>query len=254
MQWNTRTAACTNGTQDLDTWAFRDDGSRVGNATITVEVANSSPPPPPDPEPSPCPSPVPGPVEGQGYQLRFSDCFETFSRSVWCSNQWWEPTPPLGTQYVEDGVLHLVRRRSDGYPERDRLDRAVRPGFPEELPVRLHGGSDALGHACAATARPSGCSRPGTRRSDAGRTSTPTVPATDCRRRSASRRRSTSSRVTGTSTAATRVIPCMTFTGTLHRNSCGCYDEPDVPMRLAAAAPARICPQLAHLRRRCGRH
>ena len=26
-------------------------------------------------------------------------------------------TPPPGTQYVEDGVLHLVRRRSDGYPD-----------------------------------------------------------------------------------------------------------------------------------------
>ena len=116
VQWDTRTAACSNGTQDLDAWAFRDDGSDVGNATITVEVANSSPPPPPDPEPSPCPSAVPGPVEGQGYQLRFSDCFDTFSRSVWCSNQWYEPKPPPGTQYAEGGILHLVRRRSDGYP------------------------------------------------------------------------------------------------------------------------------------------
>ena len=115
VQWNTQTAACSNGTQDLDTTAFRDDGSSVGNATITVQVANSSPPPPPDPEPSPCPSPVPGPIGGLGYQLRFSDCFDTLSQSVWCSNQWYEPNPPAGTQYVAGGVLHLVRRRSDGY-------------------------------------------------------------------------------------------------------------------------------------------
>ena len=114
VQWNTQTAACSNGTQDLDTTAFRDDGSEVGNASITVEVANSSPPPP-DPEPVACPpSPEPEPVAGQGYSRRFSDCFETFSRSVWCSNAWWEPTPPLGTQYAEAGVVHLVRRRSDG--------------------------------------------------------------------------------------------------------------------------------------------
>ncbi len=116
VKWDTQGAACSNGTQDLDTWAFRDDGSDLGNASITVEVNNSSPPPP-DPEPTPCAPPsVPGPVVGKGYVLRFSDCFGTLSRSVWCSNQWWEPKPLLGTQYVADGVLHLVRRRSDGYP------------------------------------------------------------------------------------------------------------------------------------------
>jgi hypothetical protein len=116
VQWDTQTAACSNGTQDLDTWAFRDDGSELGHTSITVDVNNSSPPPP-DPEPSACqPTAEPGPVAGQGYLLRFSDCFETLSRSVWCSNQWWEPKPPLGTQYVENGVLNLVRRRSDGYP------------------------------------------------------------------------------------------------------------------------------------------
>jgi hypothetical protein len=114
VQWDTQT--CSNGPRGLDTWAFRDDGSNLGNATITAEVSNSSPPPP-DPGPTPCePSAEPEPVAGQGYVLRFSDCFGTLSRTVWCSNQWWEPNPPLGTQYVSDGVLHLVRRRSDGYP------------------------------------------------------------------------------------------------------------------------------------------
>jgi Glycosyl hydrolases family 16 len=113
VQWDTRTA-CSNGMQDVDTWAFR-DGSALGNTAITVQVSNSSPPPP-DPEPTPCaPTPEPGPVAGQGYTLRFSDCFGTLSRSVWCSNQWWEPTPPPDTQYVAGGALHLVRRRSDGY-------------------------------------------------------------------------------------------------------------------------------------------
>jgi hypothetical protein len=116
VQWNTRTTACSNGTHDLDAWAFRNDGSTVANTTITVKVNNSSPPPP-DPEPTPCAAtPRPAPIAGQGYALRFSDCFGTLSRSVWCSNQWWEPTPPPGTQYVADGALHLVRRRSDGYP------------------------------------------------------------------------------------------------------------------------------------------
>jgi Glycosyl hydrolases family 16 len=116
VQWDTHTMACSEGPQDLDTWAFRDDGLDVGHASITVEVSNSSPPRP-DPGPTPCePSAEPEPVAGQGYSLRFSDCFGTLSRTVWCSNQWWEPNPPLGTQYASDGVLHLVRRRSDGYP------------------------------------------------------------------------------------------------------------------------------------------
>ena len=117
VQWDTQMKGCSNGSQPVDTFAFSDDGSELGQASITVEVSNSSPPPP-DPEPTPCePSPAPGPVAGQGYVLRFSDCFGTLSRSVWCWNQWWEPRPPLGTQYVADGVLHLVRRRGDGYPD-----------------------------------------------------------------------------------------------------------------------------------------
>jgi hypothetical protein len=117
VQWDTQMAGCSNGTTTLDAFAFRDDGSQVDEAHIVVEIANSSPPPP-DPEPVPCePTPAPDPIAGQGYALRFSDCFGTLSRSIWCSNQWWEPRPPLGTQYVdENGVLHLVRRREDGFP------------------------------------------------------------------------------------------------------------------------------------------
>ncbi len=115
VQWDTQMTGCSNGSQPLDTFAFGDD-VELGHASIAVEVSNPSPPPP-DPQPTPCtPSSEPGPVEGQGYELRFSDCFGTLSRSVWCWNQWWEPRPPIGTQYVEDGALHLVRRRSDGYP------------------------------------------------------------------------------------------------------------------------------------------
>jgi hypothetical protein len=112
--WNTQMTGCSNGSRDLDSFAFSEDGSML-QASITVEINNSSPPPP-DPEPTPCaPTSPPGPVAGQGYTLRFSDCFGTLSRSVWCWNQWWEPRPPLGTQYVANGVLHLVRRRADGY-------------------------------------------------------------------------------------------------------------------------------------------
>jgi beta-glucanase (GH16 family) len=74
-------------------------------------------PPPPEPGPSSCePSPEPKPVTGQGYALRFSDCFNTWDRTVWCSNQWWESAPRAGSQFVSsDGVLHLLRRRAEGF-------------------------------------------------------------------------------------------------------------------------------------------
>jgi hypothetical protein len=115
VQWDTEMAGCSNGSQALGTWAFENDGSNLGHASITVSVKNSSPPPP-DPRPFPCrPSSKPRPIAGQGYALRFSDCLTTLSQRVWCRNQCWEPRPQLGTQYVKDGVLHLVRRRSDGY-------------------------------------------------------------------------------------------------------------------------------------------
>ena len=140
VQWDTR--ICSNGQQDLDTWAFRDDGSTLGNATITAQVSNSSPR-----------SPDPGPRRASRrprrsrwrdeYTLRFSDCFGTLSRSVWCSHQWWEASPRVGTQYVKDGVLHLVRRRSDGY--RTSPSRPSRAGRKTSLvPARLLRGTDAL--------------------------------------------------------------------------------------------------------------
>jgi beta-glucanase (GH16 family) len=63
-------------------------------------------------------SSVPRPIAGQGYKLRFSDCFSTLSSRVWCSHQWYESPPRVGTQYVDkSGVLHIVRRRADGYPD-----------------------------------------------------------------------------------------------------------------------------------------
>ena len=232
VQWNTRTAACTNGTQDLDTWAFRDDGSDVGNATITVEVNNSSPPPP-DPEPSPCqPSSDPGPVEGLGYQLRFSDCFDTFSRSVWCSNQWWEPTPPQGTQYAEDGVLHLIRRRSDGFPNvtvstepcGQASPKSFQYGYMEARmkwdTVRGNGPAFwmlSTRHATVGDAWPNVnpyCASHG-------------LPKAQCLSAEIDIIEGYGNINGGYPSDPVHDV----HTGTLHRNSCGCYNEPDIPMR-----------------------
>lgn len=117
VQWNTQMAGCANGSQGLDAYAFTNAGAQLGEAHINVTIQNAAPPPPPPP-PGPCQaSSEPGPIAGQGYTQRFGDCFTTLDRSVWCSHQWWEPAPPSGTQYVDaSGVLHLDRRRADGYP------------------------------------------------------------------------------------------------------------------------------------------
>jgi len=46
----------------------------------------------------------------------FSDCFANLDRSTWCSHQWWESVPPLDSQSVDaNGVLHLTRRALEGF-------------------------------------------------------------------------------------------------------------------------------------------
>ena len=211
VKWDTRTKACSNGTQDLDTWAFSDDGSDLGNTTITVKVNNSSPPPP-DPEPTPCPpSAEPRPIEGQGYVRRFSDCFGTLSRSIWCRNQWWEPRPPLGTQYVADGVLHLVRRRSDGYPN---VTVSSEPCGQENPKSFKHGYFEAR---LRWTGVPG--SGPAFWLLSTAHATNPNWPEPACSQ----------------PTCLSAEIDVFegygnhrgVFTGTIHRNSCDCYGEPD---------------------------
>jgi Glycosyl hydrolases family 16 len=59
---------------------------------------------------------TPGPIAGRGYRVVFVDTFERLRRRVWDNREWWNTPPPRGSQYVRRGVLHLVSRRSDGYP------------------------------------------------------------------------------------------------------------------------------------------
>ena len=80
------------------------------------------PPPPPPPDPDPVPPPPtgtePAPIAGQGYTLRFNEQFDSLSRTIWDDHLWYQDgPPPANTQYVQDGLLHLVSRRSQGYPQ-----------------------------------------------------------------------------------------------------------------------------------------
>jgi hypothetical protein len=142
VDWDTTT--CANGPTQIDTWAYTNTGAEVGYAARGVAVSNSAPPPqcsdginndpaedvlidyPADPgctgalddseAPNPSSSPpVPSPISGQGYSNVFGDEFDTLNRAVWDNHIWYDPTPPAGTQFIQNGVLNLVSRRSDGF-------------------------------------------------------------------------------------------------------------------------------------------
>jgi hypothetical protein len=64
----------------------------------------------------PSPSSDPAPIAGQGYTLRFSEQFDGFSAATWGEGIWYDPGSPANSIYVQSGILHLVSRRSQGYP------------------------------------------------------------------------------------------------------------------------------------------
>ena len=149
-------------------------------------------------------------MEGLRYHLRFSDCFDTLSRSVWCSNQWWEPTPPPGTEYVEDGVLHLVRRRSDGYPNVTVSSEPCGQARPQVIPAGLLRGTAALDRRAGLG--------PAFWLLSTAHATNPNWPQPAC----------------ALPTCLSAEIDVFegygnhldVFTGTIHRNSCDCYGEP----------------------------
>jgi hypothetical protein len=133
IQWDTAMVGCTNGPQNVDTWAFREDGSNLGHAEIEVNVQNSAPPPPPPPPPSSGCEGLPKPGPAAAMSLSFSDCFDILNRGVWANRQWYEPAPPLDAQYVEGGVLHVVSRRSQGYQNTSVSTEPLRQANPKSF-------------------------------------------------------------------------------------------------------------------------
>lgn len=62
------------------------------------------------------PARPPAPIAGRGYRVVFVDTFRRLRRRVWDNREWWNTPPPRRSQYVRRGILHLVSRRSQGYP------------------------------------------------------------------------------------------------------------------------------------------
>jgi hypothetical protein len=81
---------------------------------IYVTTDNCDEPPPPPPPPGG--GDEPAPIAGQGYSKVWSDEFTSFDLGTWEEGIWYEPGSPPGSIYANNGVLHLVSRRSQGYP------------------------------------------------------------------------------------------------------------------------------------------
>ena len=61
---------------------------------------------------------VPAPIAGQGYNLVFDEDNWTSLSSNWHTTLWWyESGLPSNSVYVQNGVLNLVSRRSQGYKD-----------------------------------------------------------------------------------------------------------------------------------------
>ena len=62
------------------------------------------------------PARTPRAIRGDGYRVEFKDTFKKLRRRVWDRSEWWNTERFRRSQYVKKGVLHLVSRRSQGYP------------------------------------------------------------------------------------------------------------------------------------------
>jgi beta-glucanase (GH16 family) len=62
-----------------------------------------------------CEDTAPAPIAGQGYTMKFHDEFDTLGSLAWGESDWFSDNP-TSQVFVNDGVLNLVSRRADGYP------------------------------------------------------------------------------------------------------------------------------------------
>lgn len=89
----------------VDSGAPRGDAASGAASALVTRVNLSSRPPGRRPA-----------AIGRRYHVRFVDTFNRLRRRVWDNREWWNSRPPRRSQYVRNGILHLVSRRSQGYP------------------------------------------------------------------------------------------------------------------------------------------
>jgi beta-glucanase (GH16 family) len=106
-----RTATFTYQTSGVKmvTLQVTDARSRSVSLSRSFAVSDVTPPPPPPP------AGEPGPIAGQGYTIKFQDQFDTFGSTDWGAGLWYDPGAPANSIFVQNGILNLVSRRSQGY-------------------------------------------------------------------------------------------------------------------------------------------
>ena len=59
----------------------------------------------------------PAPIAGQGYHQAWAEEFNDFNLGSWSQGIWYSPSAPANSISVQNGVLNLVSRRSQGYQD-----------------------------------------------------------------------------------------------------------------------------------------
>jgi beta-glucanase (GH16 family) len=85
-----------------------DTAGNIGSTASRTWTAGSSTPPTGDPPA----------IAGQGYRKVFEDNFDTYTAggADWTRDLWWQNDDPADAKFVQNGVLNLVSRRSQGFP------------------------------------------------------------------------------------------------------------------------------------------
>jgi len=85
-----------------------DARGRSASLSRTFTVSDATPPPPP-------PAGEPAPIAGQGYSKVWDEPFDALSSTSWGEGIWYDPGSPANSIFVQNGILNLVSRRSQGY-------------------------------------------------------------------------------------------------------------------------------------------
>lgn len=210
---------CPNGRRNLGVFSFDNNGGQIDSVDEWWLVVDNVPiPPQPPPAPDCDPTSDPAPIAGQGYEMVFQDCFSALNSATWTDHQWWEPSPPAGSVAIEDGNLTITSKRSDGYPNVSVSSEPHGAGCPANCAIP--GENFKYGYFEARVGWNAG---PGTSPAfwlfSTAHATNPNWPQPKCANPNCLSAELDVVELYGSDPDV--------FTGTIHRNSCNCYNVPN---------------------------